>query len=136
MVRSGARKRVERTDWAGYAAAADEDHAGACLLQDGRKYRSAGILLVHAAIALTDALTIRVGGVRSAGERHQEAIDLVRELLPNTPGLDGAVRHLDAIIREKNRVSYTGDALTGNEISRLRTHYERYASWVKDRLKD
>jgi hypothetical protein len=112
VVRKVARKRVERVDWSGFLAAAEENYASACAVQASRKYRAAGILLVHAVIALTDALTVRAGGVKSAGEDHQEAIELVRELLPNVDGLGTALRHLEAIIHEKNRVSYTGDPYT------------------------
>jgi hypothetical protein len=135
VVRKATRKRVERSDWAGFLAAAEENYASACAVQATRKYRAAGILLVHAAIALADALTVRAGGVKSTGEHHQEAVDLVRELLPNAAGLGPALRHLEAIIHEKNRVSYTGDPFSAADIARMRTHYERLALWVKDQLR-
>ena len=135
MVRRGTRKRVDRSDWTGFLAAAEENYASACIILGERKYRAAGILLVHAAIALTDALMVRAGGVKSTGEHHQEAVDLVRELLPTAAGLGPALRHLEAIIHEKNRVSYTGDAFTSNDIARMRTHYERFALWVKQQLR-
>ena len=67
------------------------------------------------------------GGVKSTGEHLQEAVDLVRELLPNAAGLGPALRHLEAIIHEKSRVSYTGDPFTATDIARMRTHYERFA---------
>ncbi len=135
MVGKVSRKRVERSDWTGYLAAAEENYASACAVQASRKYRAAGILLVHAAIALVDALTIRAGGVKSTGEHHQESIDLVRELLPNVDGLGPALRHLEAIIHEKNRVSYTGDPFTAADITRTRNHYERLALWVKNQVR-
>lgn len=135
MVRRGTRKRVDRSDWTGFLAAAEENYASACAIQASRKYRAAGILLVFAAIALTDALTVRLGGVKSTGEHHQEAVDLVRELLPNAAGLGAALRHLEAIIQEKNRVSYTGDAFTANDIARMRIHYERFGLWAKEQLR-
>ena len=135
MVRKVNRKRAERSDWTGFLAAAEENYASACALQASRKYRAAGILLVHAAIALTDALTVRAGGVKSTGETHQEAVDLVRELLPNATGLAQALRHLEAIIHEKNRVSYTGDPFTATDITRMRSHHERFALWVRDQLR-
>jgi hypothetical protein len=39
-------------------------------------WNAAGVLLVHAAIALTDALTVKVGGVKSAGGDHMLAAAL------------------------------------------------------------
>lgn len=98
MVRRGTRKRVDRSDWTGFLAAAEENYASACTILGERKYRAAGILLVHAAIALTDALTGRAGGVKSTGEHHR-------------------------------------DAFTSNDIARMRTHYERFALWVKQQLR-
>lgn len=135
MVRKVTRKRVERSDWTAFFAAAEEDYLSACTLQESRKHRAAGILLVHAAIALTDALTVRIASVKSTAEHHQEAIDLIRELLPNTVGLGPTTRHLEAILHEKNRVSYTGDPFTATDIARMRTHYERFALWVKEQLR-
>jgi len=135
VVRKVTRKRVERSDWTSFVVAAEENYASACALQASRRYRAAGILLVHAAIALTDALTVRVGGIKSTGEHHHEAVDLVRELLPNAAGLGPALRHLEVIIHEKNRVSYTGDPFAATDIARMRTHYERFALWVKDQLR-
>jgi hypothetical protein len=135
VVRKVTRKRVERSDWTGFLAAAEENYASACAVQASRKYRAAGILLVHAAIAVTDALTVRAGGVKSTGEHHQEAVDLVRELLPNAAGLGPSLRHLEAITHEKNRVSYTGDPFTATDIARMRSHHGRYALWVKEQLR-
>lgn len=135
MVRKVTRKRVERSDWPGFLAAAEEIYATACAVQASQKYRAAGILLVHAAIALTDALGVRAGGMKSTGEHHQEAVDFVREFLPNAAGLDRSLRHLEAIIHEKNRVSYTGDPYTANDIARMRTHCERFAHWAKEQLR-
>jgi len=135
VVRKMSRKRVERSDWTGFLAAAEENYASASAIQGSRKYRAAGILLVHAAIALTDALTVRAGGVKCTGEHHQEAVDLVREVLPNAVGLGPALRHMEAIIHEKSRVSYTGDPFTAVDIARMRTHYERFAVWVKEQLR-
>ena len=134
MVRKVTRKHVERSDWTEYLAAAEENYTSACAVQASRRYRAAGILLVHASIALTDALTVRVGGVKSTGEHHHEAIDLVRELLPNAAGLNPALRHMEAIIQGKNRVSYTGDPFTATDIARMRSHYERFASWAKEQF--
>jgi hypothetical protein len=39
-------------------------------------WNAAGVLLVHSAIALTDALTVKIGGVKSTGEDHMLAADL------------------------------------------------------------
>ncbi len=135
MVGKVRRKRVERSDWTGFLAAAEENYASACSVQASRKYRASGILLVHAAIALADSLAIRAGGVKSTGEHHQETVGLIRELLPNAAGIGPALRHLEAIIHEKNRVSYTGDPFTAADIARMRSHYERFALWVKDQLR-
>jgi hypothetical protein len=135
VVRKVTRKRVDRSDWTGFLAAAEENYASACAVQASRKYRAAGILLVHAAIAIADALTVRAGGVKSTGEHHQETVDLVRELLPNAVGLGPALRHLETIIHEKGRASYTGDPFTATDIARMRSHHERYALWAKEQLR-
>lgn len=47
-------------------------------------WTAAGVLIVHSAIAFTDALTIKLSGVKSVGENHEEAILLLEEAVPES----------------------------------------------------
>lgn len=91
------------------------------------------VLLVHAAIALTDALTIKVGGVKSAGEDHLLAADLLESVLAMDGDAKRAIGHLRALIQEKTLVSSSGDIYRQEDIRRMARHLSRSRVWA-DRL--
>ncbi len=95
----------------------------------------AGVLIVHAAIAFTDALTVKIGGVKSGGEDHYQAGQLVQEVVALDPEGKRALRHFFAIIGEKSLVSYSGKIYRQGEITSLWKHLERYQQWVESILK-
>ena len=96
-------------------------------------WNAAGVLLVHAAIALTDALTIKVGGVKSAGEDHLLAADLLEMVLAVDADAKRAISHLRALVQEKTLVSYSGEVYRQEDIRRMARHLSRYRTWA-DRL--
>jgi hypothetical protein len=96
-------------------------------------WNAAGVLLVHAAIALTDALTIKAGGVKSAGEDHLLAADLLETVLVMDAEAKRAIGHLRALIQEKTLVSYSGEFYRQEDVRRMARHLNRYRTWA-DRL--
>ena len=96
-------------------------------------WNAAGVLLVHAAIALTDALTVKIGGAKSTGEDHMLAADLLESVLAVDAEAKKAIRHLRTLIQEKTLVSYSGEIYRQEDIRRLTRHLERYRAWA-DRL--
>jgi hypothetical protein len=96
-------------------------------------WNAAGVLFVHAAIALADALTVKVGGVKSVGEDHMLAADLLESVLAVDTEGKKAIGHLRALIQEKSLVSYSGAIYRQEDIRRMARHLSRYRSWT-DRL--
>jgi len=96
-------------------------------------WNAAGVLLVHAAIALTDALTVKVGGVKSAGEDHMLGVDLLESVLAIDAEGKKPIGHLRALIQEKTLVSYSGQVYRQEDIRRMARHLNRYRAWA-DRL--
>ncbi|OGS51386.1 MAG: hypothetical protein A3J79_08730 [Elusimicrobia bacterium RIFOXYB2_FULL_62_6] len=119
-----------------YSAVAGNFFSGAEVAREFDYYNAAGVLIVHAAIAYTDAITIKFGGVRSKGEDHMAAVDLLRQVVAlDERGLAGA-RHLERIINEKTRVSYEGEVYTKKDIEALWKHLLRYREWALTMLED
>src|SRR5581483_6547797 len=75
------RTSVHRTKYHDYIKVADNFYLGAELAKEFEYWNAAGVLIIHAAIAYTDAITIKVGGVKSQGEDHMAAVDLLREVV-------------------------------------------------------
>lgn len=94
-------------------------------------WNAAGLLIVHAAIAYADAVSIRLAGMKSTSENHHDAVQLLAEAAAREKDRDRALGHLRRIIEEKSRVSYGGEAFRKGEIDALGTHAERFRSWCE-----
>jgi cobyrinic acid a,c-diamide synthase len=97
-------------------------------------WNAAGVLIVHAAIALTDAVTVKVGGVKSVGEDHSLAGDLLQEVVAVDNEGKKAIGHLRLILEEKTLVSYSGRIYRHEDIRRMARHLERYRGWARQVL--
>lgn len=134
MAAKGSRITVDRSRSRDYAAVAKNFMQGAELAKEFEYWNAAGVLIVHAAIAYTDAITIKVGGVKSRGEDHMMAVRLVEEVVALESHGKKAMQHLRRIIEEKNLVSYSGEIYHRSDVSRLWKRLERYTQWAEEFL--
>ncbi len=133
MPRPGRRRQVERSRWRQFRAVGESLAQAAEMATQFEYWNAAGVLLVHAAIALTDALTVKVGGVKSVGEDHMLGADLLESVLAIDAEGKKAIGHLRALIQEKNLVSYSGQVYHREDIRRMARHLTRFRGWA-DRL--
>jgi|ERR1044071_3207693 hypothetical protein len=134
MVRPGRRQSVSRSKESNYRMVAENFYAGAEAAKAYEYWNAAGVLIVHAAIAYTDAITIKVGGVKSRGEGHMETADLLKDTVElDESGLQ-ALQHLRRMIEQKNLVSYSGEVYSEKDIDVLWKHLERYRYWARRML--
>ena len=92
-------------------------------------------LIVHAAIAFADTITIRFGGVKSMGENHHEAIALVESNpVPKVQATRKALNQLRSILDEKTAVSHSGEVYDRKDVEKMRRLLERYRRWALDIL--
>jgi hypothetical protein len=89
------RVTVPRAKKMDYAQVAESFYNGAEMAKGFEYWNAAGLLIVHAAIANTDALTIKFGGVRSKGEDHMAAVDLLRQVMALGEQGRAGIRHLE-----------------------------------------
>lgn len=130
MSRKTKRVAVPREKFQDYARVADNFRAGAETAMAFEYWNAAGVLIIHAAIAYSDALTIKVGGLKSQGEDHMDAVDLVRQVVALDKSGEGALNHLWRMIQEKNVVSYHGEIYARQDVDKLWKHLERYRQWA------
>lgn len=69
-------------------------------------------LCVHAGIAACDVVCCRHMGVHSQGERHQDAVGLVRRVQPDGPRLAG---DLSVLLGMKTAAGYGAQAMTHDQ---------------------
>jgi hypothetical protein len=128
MVKRVPRKVISSSDYKKFYLLAKKFYEGAVLAIEHQNFNSGGVLLVHAAIALADSVTIRFSSTKAAGDNHYEVINLLREVVPENQETKSGLMHIEKIIDHKNAVSYQGKLYTVSDIEQLRKHYLRFAA--------
>ncbi len=96
-------------------------------------FNAAGLLAVHVAISANDAVTGQHGHKRSAGEDHQKAADLLRELAPaGAREWHLQANRLHRIVGKKNMIAYEGRLISSKEATWLVEQADRFLDWVKE----
>jgi hypothetical protein len=105
------------------------------LAADGDSYSNAiGIVAIHAAIAYTDALSIRFGAMKSIEGDHARAVDALKEALGDRAD-EKAIRPLRRVLAQKDQVSYQGEYYTVADAKRLAADAQEFASWAEELLR-
>jgi hypothetical protein len=125
------RTKVDPGDFSSFRAMAAQFLKAAGLARDHEYWNAAGLLIVHAAIAYADAVSIRLAGAKSTSDNHHDAVQLLGEAAAREKDRDRALGHLKRVIEEKSRVSYSGEAFRRAEIEALETHAERFCDWCE-----
>lgn len=136
MAGRGRRRQVDRSRWNQFQAVAENFAQAAELARTFEYWNAAGVLVVHAAIAFTDAITVKVGAVKNASSDHAVAADLLEEVVAIDAAGKKAIGHLRAILEEKNLVSYSGQIYRQEDIRRMSRHAARYQTWARQFLSD
>lgn len=126
--------KVNKDKTFNYTSVADNFVKGAELAREFEYWNAAGVLIVHAAIAYTDAITIKVAGVKSRGEDHTQAARLMEEVVALDEDGRKALSKLRRLIEEKTLVSYSGKIYQKNDIERMWKLLERYKNWAVEMI--
>ena len=130
MTRKTPRARVESGKSASFRGMGEQFMKAAGLARDHGYWNAAGLLIVHAAIAYADAVSIGLAGMKSTSDSHTDVVHLLAEAAAREKDLDRALGHLKKILDEKNRVAYTGEMFRRQEVEALETHAERFRAWA------
>ena len=134
MVKRRGRKSIPRHRFMEYQNVADHFYEAAKDSMDLEYWTAAGVLIVHSAIAFADALSIKLSGVKSVGENHEDAVVLVENAVADGEGKTRAINQLRRIIEEKTKVSYLGDLYSPSQSKELWKRLERFRKWAKEIL--
>ena len=134
MPRTTVRKGVDRTRSADYLTVAENFFKAGELAREFEYWNAAGLLAVHAAIAFADAICVKLGGVKSRGEDHHEAIALLNELTAVSEAQKKALNQFRKIIDHKTSVSYAGDVYGRADVEVLWRLVVRFREWTRSVL--
>lgn len=124
-------RSIHRSTYKNYLYVARHFYDAAKDAMDLEYWTAAGVLIVHSAIAFSDALCIQQGGLRSIAEDHEDAIELLEKIISITDDKTKALSHLRRIIEEKTKVSYPGELYEPKQTKELWKRLERFKQWVE-----
>ena len=85
---------------------------------------------IHAAIALSDCLSIFLRGTRYAGSNHEEAIDFYGTLGLKKDGFQKSIQNFGKLISIKNMAEYSDKTLTEKDADAALTTLKRFREFV------
>ncbi len=124
------RKRMESASSKKFRIVADNFYEAAKIASEFEYFNAAGVLIIHSAIALADAITIKLSSSKVAGDNHYEILNLLMESVPESKNSKQALLHLEKLIDHKNAVSYSGEIYHKKDIIILWKHYDRFRDWA------
>ena len=123
-------RTVSETEAASYLRKAEEFYLTMTEAFEKRRWNSAGLAGVHCAITATDAVLGKKARVRSSGESHYEAVQLLKQYVQD-PQTGPQAQRLNRILGEKNLVEYDSREFRENEAVAIVKDVGRYLEWVK-----
>ncbi len=122
-----------------YVERADQFLQGMRLLADDlNSYGSGvGLLAVHSAISLNDAILVAVTGKHSKGDNHQTAVHGLETACHEGRVRDkNGINHFKWLISKKSNIAYGGDRVGDKELKQSITAAQRFAAWAYTHFKE
>lgn len=98
-------------------------------VQKGR-WNAAGLAGVHCAISATDALLGKKARIRSSGDSHLEAVQLLKQHITDD-NVGAQSQRLYRVLSEKSLVEYDSREFRKADATRVVKDVGRYFEWVK-----
>lgn len=127
------RERVDKTKFRVYLQKAEEFLTAAKDEFERGRYNSAASSVAHAAINALDAVTVYLSGYRHAGQRHEDAWNLLK-YAEGLSDKSTAESKFKAAVRVKPVAEYEERLAGKNEALRALKAAEEFISWVKGNL--
>lgn len=117
-----------------YLAKAEEYFAAMNEEFEKRRFNSCVLCAIHCGISAADALTIFFKGIRHAGERHEDVVQLIEELGLEPQIIPNKIRQLLSLLQVKNQTEYEERLATESGASIAMKNAERFFGWVRELL--
>jgi hypothetical protein len=96
------------------------------------EYTSAlALVSIHCAIALNDALLVKLTGRHDITKDHMAAAKRTKKQCSSKRISTDGIRHLEELLKAKTRVSYSNERTTSEAADRLAVASERFEAWVR-----
>ena len=118
---------VKRSDYVAYYNRAKDFYEGMINAEKSSLWNTLGLTAVHCVISLTDALTVYFSGIRSSGEDHQQAAELLKRI--PVENSDQYSRRFRLIIAKKNAIAYDEREFYKSEAREILKQVIRFYGW-------
>lgn len=123
---------VEKNDYKIFLKKAKDFYEITLKARDTGNWTATGLNAVHCAISCCDAMLIFHLGIRSAGEDHMQAVDLLARLPSTIEGGEAAT--FKRIIAKKNLIAYENREFRQAEAIDILKLAERFYRWTTSKL--
>ena len=123
---------VEKSDYKVFLKKARDLHEIMLKAYDMNNWTAVGLNAVHCAISCCDAMLTFHLGIRSAGEDHMQAVDLLLRLPSSI--MDSEASTFKRIIAKKNLIAYEDREFRQAEAADIRKLAERFYAWTISKL--
>lgn len=97
-----------------------------------RMWTAVGLNAVHCVISSCDALLVKSQGLRSSGEDHMQAVELLARV--QVAGVEKQVASVRRIIAKKNAIAYDNREFRESDASDIFKQAERFYQWAFEYL--
>jgi hypothetical protein len=102
------------------------------LMIDSPDYASAlALVSIHCAIALNDALLVKLTGQHHSGNDHMDSARRSKRQCTTKQINANGLKHLEELLRAKTKISYSSERTTTETANRLAVASERFETWVR-----
>lgn len=123
---------VEKNDYKIFLKKARDFYEVMLTARDTGKWTAVGLNAVHCAISCCDAILTFHLGIRSAGEDHMQAVDLLMRLPSNVQ--EDESNAFKRIIAKKNLIAYECREFRQTEAIDISKLAERFYRWTTSKL--
>jgi len=123
---------VEKNDYKIFLKKAKDFHDIVLKARDTENWTAVGLNAVHCAISCSDAMLTFHLGIRSVGEDHMQAVDLLTRLPQAVEGEQAST--FKRIIAKKNLIAYDNREFRQPEATDVLKLAERFYRWTTSKL--
>jgi len=127
-------RSVDRSKYRNYLTKSEEFLDTANDAFERTRYNASVLNAVHAIISAADALLVFVKGLRYAGTRHEEAVELFSTIFSGDREHEKNVSRFGTILSIKNKAEYLEVLLSSKDASNALRDATRFLSYVKSKL--
>jgi len=127
-------RAVKRELFKNYLMKADEFYRGMEQSFNAGDWNACVVNAIHCAISSADAMTVFYLGLRHAGDRHQDVLQVLQEIDFDPKEIQSKYRQLSSLLLIKNRAEYEERLMGKTDAENAMKAAKRFYEWVKDKL--